>query len=98
MIAPIGIVAGLFIVPLTTVFMVGGMIWLVLDLFSLSFLLNFPLALLYQLMEIIASIAGRAGSIIANPSLILVLSIVTSAAAAVLEYKRRTAIFRLKPF
>jgi competence protein ComEC len=98
-IAPAGIIAGLVIVPATTVFMIGSLIWLVLDLVSLSGILNAPLYLLYLLMEKTASVAGKAPAInAANPSLILVLSILLSLIIAAFEYRRRTALLRLEPF
>jgi competence protein ComEC len=96
--APAGIVIGLALVPLTTVFMIGSMIWLALDLFSLSFVLTLPLSLLYSLMEKIVSLAGNVPRISASmPLVILSLSIFVSVSIAVLE-KRRAAVNRLEPF
>jgi len=97
-IAPVGIIAGLLIVPLTTVFMIGSIIWLVLDFVSLSFLLNWPLSVLYRLMEVIASVAGNMPGISANFILILVLSLVLSLLIVVFEYKRREALLKMEPF
>ena len=97
--APAGIVIGLALVPLTTVFMIGSMIWLVLDLVSLSFVLSFPLSLLYQLMEKIVSLAGIVPRISASmPMVILLLSVIISVLIAALVYRRRAAIDRLVPF
>jgi competence protein ComEC len=97
--APAGIVTGLALVPLTTVFMIGSMIWLVLDLLSLSFVLSLPLSLLYQLMEKIVSLAGIVPRVSATmPAAILSLSIIVSVLIAVLEYRRRAAADRLVPF
>jgi competence protein ComEC len=97
-IAPVGIIAGLVIVPLTTVFMIGSMIWLILDFISISFLLNFPLYIIYKLMEITASIAGNVPGISANPVLVLVISIILIIIIYALEYKRKEALLRSEPF
>jgi competence protein ComEC len=97
--APAGIIIGLALVPLTTVFMIGSMIWLALDFLSLSFVLSMPLSLLYRLMEKIVSLAGivpRVSNIM--PAIILSLSIVVSALIAVFVYKQRAAVDRLQSF
>ena len=96
-IAPIGIIAGLAIVPLTTVFMIGSMIWLLLDIFSVSFILNLPLTLLYRLMEIISSLAGKVPGIRVNAVLILVVSVLMLVMIAVLDYRRQSGLLKLKP-
>ena len=99
LVVPMGIVTGLALVPLTTVFMIGSMIWLALDMVSLSGFLSLPLSLLYRLMEKIVSIAGSVSGInAARPSVILALSIALSLLIAVLEYRRRAALLRLQPF
>jgi competence protein ComEC len=97
-IAPVGIIAGLFIVPLTTLFMTGGLVWLVLDIFSLSFILNMPLSWLYRLMEIISSLAGYVPGIRTNPVIVLAVSIVLLIAIAILNYRRQRALVKLSPF
>jgi len=97
-IAPMGIITGLAIVPLTTVFMIGSLIWLVLDFLSISFLLNFPLFIIYRSMEIIASVAGNIPGISGNSALMLVLSIALSLAIVVFEQRRRSAVLKLEPF
>ena len=97
-IAPIGIIAGLAIVPLTTVFMIGSMIWLLLDVFSVSFILNLPLTWLYRSMEIISSVAGKVPGIGINSMPILVLSILTLTGIALLDYRRQSGLLRLEPF
>jgi len=98
-IAPVGIIAGLALVPLTTVFMIGSMIWLFLDFFSLSGFLNTPLSLLYQLMEKIVSFSGKVPAITsANSFLILFFSLALSLLIVALEYRRRATLLRLKPF
>ena len=97
--APAGIITGLVLVPLTTVFMIGSMIWLVLDLVSLSFVLSFLLSLLYRLMEKIVSLAGNVPRISTSmPAVIIFLSLIASVSIAALVYRRRYAIDRLAPF
>jgi competence protein ComEC len=98
-IVPAGIITGLVLVPLTTFFMVGSMIWLVLEFFSLSGLLNTPLSLLYQLMEKIVSLAGSFGGISAvNPFVILALSFITAFLIVGCEKYLRKKRFSLQPF
>jgi len=97
-IAPIGIIAGLFLVPLITIFMIGSMIWLALDFLSISSFLSFPLSLLYRLMEKIVSAAGGIPGISANPLFILVFSMLLSLSIVFFENKRRAAALRLQPF
>jgi competence protein ComEC len=98
LIAPAGIIASLAIVPLTTVFMIGSILWLLLDLLSLSVLLSLPLSLIYRLMEIIAVFAGSIPRISASPSLVLVISLILSLLIVALEYRRRVKLLRLQPF
>jgi competence protein ComEC len=67
---PVGIVTGLILVPLTTVFMAGSMAWLVLDMASpfLSGFLAPILSLLYGIMKKTVFFAGRfPGITIAGP-------------------------------
>jgi len=98
-IAPIGIITGLVLVPLTTVFMTGSLLWLVLDFLSLSGFLSFPLSMLYRLMEGIVFMAGKIGGIFAGKSpAILALSIVLSLLIVALEYRQRMARLKLQPF
>ena len=97
-IAPIGIIAGLAIVPLTTIFMIGSIIWLLLDIFSISFILNLPLILVYRSMEIISSIAGYVPGIRVNPVIILILSIGLIMLIAFLSFKRQKTQVKLMPF
>jgi len=98
-IAPAGIVTGLVLVPLTTVFMTGSMLWLLLDIFSLSGFLNLPLSLLYRLMEKIVSLSGNIPALASiNPVLIFTLSVMLSLLIVFLEYKRRVSLLRLEPF
>jgi competence protein ComEC len=98
-IVPMEIITSLFIVPLTTVFMIGSIAWLILDFISLSGFLNLPLSLLYSAMEGIVKIAGKVQGIsIGSPSLILVLSIFLSLLIFAFEYKQRTARLKIQPF
>jgi len=97
--APAGIIAGLIIVPATTIFMTGSILWLVLDIFSLSGLLDFPLSLLYRLMERTASLAGFVPGISGtNPFYILAISISLSLLIVTLEYKLRVKRLKLRAF
>jgi len=96
---PMGIITGLILVPLTTVFMIGSMIWFILDIFSLSGFLNLPMEMLYQLKEKIVSVAVNVPGITAiNLSVTLIVSIALSLAVIVLEYRRRAALLKVKPF
>jgi len=96
---PMAIVTGLFLVPLTTVFMIGSIISLLLDIFSLPAFLNILLSLLYQLMEkFVTTVSGIPGLSASVPFITLALSLVLSLLVVVLEYRRRAALLRLKPF
>ena len=96
---PMGIITGLILVPLTTVFMIGSMIWFILDMFSLSGFLNLPMDLLYQLKEKIVSAAANVPGITAVPFYVtLILSIVLSLLIAALEYRRRIVLLKIRPF
>jgi competence protein ComEC len=95
-IAPAGIIAGLAIIPLTTVFMIGSIIWLFLDMISLSILFGFPLSVLYNFMQVIISLAGNAPGISANPFLILVFSFILSLLVVFLDYRRRAGLLKLR--
>jgi competence protein ComEC len=97
-IAPAGIIASLAIVPLTTVFMIGSIIWLVLSSFPFSFLLSFLLSVFYNLMETIASLTGRIPGITTNPFLVFAFSVLLSSLIIALEYYRRKKLLKLKAF
>jgi competence protein ComEC len=75
---PVGIAAGLIIVPLTTLFMIGALAWLALGFLS-PFLASFPgqgLSLLYTLMNRLVSLAARfPGLPVSRPFLVLALSL-----------------------
>jgi len=98
LIAPAGIIAGLLIVPLTTFFMIGSVIWLILNIFSISFFLNLPLSVFYRLMETIASAAGNIPGISANPYIVLALSFVLILLLIILECRRKKILYHLQPF
>ncbi|WP_461256380.1 ComEC/Rec2 family competence protein [Treponema sp. R80B11-R83G3] len=96
--APIGIITGLVMVPLTTVFMIGSIIWLVLDFISLSAFLNWPLSVLYRLMEIIASVSAKVPGISKGAVLIIILSLFLSILIIAFEHRRRLSLLRPEPF
>ncbi|WP_461247309.1 ComEC/Rec2 family competence protein [Treponema sp. R6D11] len=98
LLAPVGIITGFIMVPLTTVFMIGSIIWLVLDFLSLSALLNLPLSVLYKLMEVIASVSGKVPGISSSALLIIVLSLALSLLIVAFEYRRRLSLLKLEPF
>ena len=97
---PVGIVASLILTPLTTVFMVGSMAWLALNLISppLSPLLSHPLSLLYKLMERTAFAASKMPGIKAHPVLVLTLSLLCVALILWYERRNRLTIDRVEPF
>ena len=97
---PIGIIAGLILAPLTMVFMVGSMLWLVLDLIHplVSSLMGYPMSLLYWLMEKTASLASYVPGIQANPFAVLPLSLALVGLLVWLDYRCRAAASRLEPF
>jgi len=97
-IAPVGIIAGLAIVPLTTVFMIGSLIWLVFSFLPLSSLLSMPLSVLYRLMELIASVSGRLPGISIESVTVLVLSLAIILLIIILDSRRRAVLLRLRPF
>jgi competence protein ComEC len=98
-IVPMEIITSLFIVPLTTIFMIGSIGWLILDFISLSSFLNLPLSLLYGAMEGIVKIAGNVPGIsVGSPSLIFSLSVVLSLLIFIFEKKQRMARLKLQPF
>ncbi|MDR0501702.1 MAG: ComEC/Rec2 family competence protein [Treponema sp.] len=99
LVVPMGIITGLFLVPLTTVFMIGSMAWLALDMVSLSGFLDFPLLLIYQLQEKIVSFAGAVPGVTSvRFSAVLAISIAAALLINVLEYRRRASLLKLMPF
>jgi len=101
-IRPVGILAGLILAPLATVFMVLSVAWLGLDfiLSPLSFLPGKILSLLYRLMEKTAALAAAVPGIRANPFLVIFLSLLITAAILWLDSRRRitAGADRLEPF
>jgi competence protein ComEC len=98
-IVPMEIITSLFIVPLTTIFMIGSIGWLILDFVSLSGFLNLPLSLLYSAMEGIVKIAGKVPAVSGgSPSFVLALSVALSLLIFIFEYKQRMARLKLQPF
>jgi competence protein ComEC len=74
---PVGILAGILIVPLTTVFMITSMIWLALNcLFPLvSLPAGFVLSVVYDILSRLVQAAGRApGIAVSDPGLVFGLS------------------------
>jgi competence protein ComEC len=98
---PVGILSGLFLVPLTTVFMLFAIAWLVLNLISpaLSTAAAVPLSLLYSLMEKTVSLAGRLPGL-AAPSPLPVLVICAGLWICIIwfAYRRQLTRNRLSAF
>jgi competence protein ComEC len=97
---PVGILAGLALAPLATVFMALSIAWLGLDFIipALSFLLGKVLSLLYWLMEKTAALAAAAPGIRANPYLVISLSLLITITILWLDWRRRVIAGRLEPF
>ncbi|MDR0290775.1 MAG: ComEC/Rec2 family competence protein [Treponema sp.] len=97
---PAGIASTLLVAPLTTVFMVGSIAWLLLNVAApaLSPLLSHPLALLYWLMERIAFVTAKLPGIIMKPAPVLAMSLFVTALIWWFAYRRRSAADRLEPF
>ncbi|MDR0495624.1 MAG: ComEC/Rec2 family competence protein [Treponema sp.] len=97
---PVGMIASIILTPLTTVFMIGSMAWLVLNLIAppLSVLLGYPLSLLYRLMEKTSFAAAKIPGITAPPWLVISLSLFAIAVILWFDHRRRLAASRLEPF
>ena len=97
---PVGIAASLVLTPLTMLFMIGSILWLLVDLTvpSLSFLMANPLSLLYRLMENTAKLASYVPGLRANAVLVILMSLLIIAALVWLEHRRRAGANRLEPF
>ncbi|GHT68986.1 hypothetical protein FACS1894110_17620 [Spirochaetia bacterium] len=97
---PIGIVAGLLIVPLTTVFMIGALIYLALSFCipALTAPLGMGLSFLYRILDALVSFAARAPGL-NHPGFIpiLAVSVGLSALLIYLEHRRRALRSRLAP-
>jgi len=97
--APAGIITGLVIVPTVTLFMIGSIIWLVLDMVLLSGIISMPLSLLYQFTEKTVFFAGKIPYIsVSKPFSILMLSLVLSLTIILLEHRSRVKRLTLQPF
>jgi len=98
---PIGIITSLVLLPLITIFMIGALAWLVLNIFlpMLAGFLDPPLTLLFRMMEKTVSLGGMAPGIdTSKPLLILAVSLVISLLIVWLEFRRRRTANRLLPF
>jgi competence protein ComEC len=97
---PVGILTSLLVAPLATVFMLGSLAWIILNLISpaLSPLLSYPLSLLYSLLEKIAFVSAKAPGVALSPVPALLLSILITALILWFEYRRRSALGRIEPF
>ena len=97
---PVGILAGLALAPLVTVFMVGALIWLGMDIVSpaISSVLEKPLSLTYWFMEKIAEFAAHAPGISANTYLVLLLSLMVTALIIIFGTRRQISASYLEPF
>jgi competence protein ComEC len=97
---PAGILSSLLVAPLTTVFMLVAIAWVILNLISpaLSPLLSYPLSLLYWLMEKVASVTAKLPGLVIKPVPVLVLSLLIMALILWFEYRRRSALNRLEAF
>jgi len=97
---PVGILAGLVLAPLATVFMVLSIAWLGLDLVFpvLSSLLGKVLFLLYWLMEKIAMLAAAVPGVRANPFFVIILSLLITVTILWLYRRRRIIAGQLEPF
>jgi len=97
---PVGILAGLILAPLATIFMVLSIAWLGLDFIipALSSLLGKVLSMLYWLMEKIAALSAAVPGVKANPFLVLFLSLLITVTILLLDRRRRIIAGRLEPF
>jgi competence protein ComEC len=98
---PVGIITGLILVPLTTVFMIASMAWLALNFISpfLSGFLSPLLSLLYALMEKTTALASLVpGVSLKQPVLVLILSLAFSAFVVWFDMRRRASKNRLSSF
>jgi competence protein ComEC len=98
---PAGIITGLVLVPLTTIFMIAALIWLALNFFLPMFavLLDTPLTLLYRIMEKTVSMGSIVPGIdTSRPLIILAVSLAVSLLIVWLEQRRRRIANQLLPF
>ena len=97
---PVGIIAGLVIAPLTTVFMIGSLVWLCLDtvLPVLSPVLAKPLFLLYWLMEKTAWLSAKMPGIKVEAAPVLAVSLLAVVLILWLYCRQRLSERKLEPF
>jgi competence protein ComEC len=97
---PVGIAAGLLIVPLTTVFMIGSILWLFLGFCApvLTVPLGTGLSFLYRALDALVNFAARAPGL-ARPGVIPVLAASLGLAALVIYFgnRRQSLRSRLAP-
>jgi competence protein ComEC len=101
MVRPVGLAAGLIIVPLTSLFMIGTLVWLVLDGF-IPFLagpVGATLSLAYALLGALVSLAALVPGIVSKgPAVELLLSLGTAALCLYLRDRRLRWRNKLAPF
>jgi len=91
-VAPVGIFAGLILVPLTTLYMILSIVWLLTGF-------DMPLSILYWIMEWVVGLAAKVPAISAGkPFIILITSIAISVLIITLEYNFRKSRLKLEPF
>ena len=97
---PMGIIAGLVLAPLVTVFMVGALIWLGLSAIFpvISSVIEKPLSFLYWIMEKTAELAAYVPGVSANSYLVLLLSLIITALVVLFGCRRYAEANYLKPF
>ena len=97
---PVGLVAGIVLAPLATPFMVGSILWLVLDLISpvISSVLDWPLSLLYILMEKTASLAAFVPGFKTDLRLTIWLSLAVIVLITWFDFRKKAAASRLENF
>jgi competence protein ComEC len=101
MLRPIGIIAGILVVPLTTIFMIAAMLWLGLGgLFPiLAPPVRFVLSGIYGILSRLVNAAGGVPGIgVARPGLILGLSLVSAGILLWVSRRDTKRRIRLAPF
>jgi competence protein ComEC len=91
---PVGIISSLVLTPLTTVFMAGSIVWLILDVISpfLSGIIGPVLSLLYRLMEKTVVVSAYAPPLTAGFWLVLTVSLAFS--VLIIWYAQRRRVYR----
>jgi competence protein ComEC len=98
---PVGIIAGLVVVPVITLFMIASMIWLALNLIfpPLAVPVGIILSMLYNVQDRLAAFASHAPSLTAeNPLPVLGFSLAASALILFFGKRRMEMRNRLAPF